>query len=156
MTGVQTCALPISTDPTSALNKLTISSAIISIITRYLGASVFTEAKGKAEDETDIVIKYIKKNYDERFSLEQLAAMANLTPNYFTKKFKERTGHPPLKYLNILKIERAKFLLEHTEMPINSIMEEIGILDAAHFSKLFKTNTGYSPRRFRASFDRQE
>lgn len=139
--------------PLTAKNRLTRSYAIVSIIAKYLDSSGFSEAPFKAEDETDNVIKYIKKNYADHFTLEELATMARLSPNYFTKKFKERTGHPPLKYINILKIERAKFLLEHTEMPINSIMEEIGILDAAHFSKLFKTNTGYSPRRFRASFE---
>ena len=77
------------------------------------------------------------------------ADMARLTPNYFTKKFKEKTGHTPLKYVNILRLERAKFLLEHTDISINKIMEEVGFLDSAHFSKLFKLGTGYSPSKYR-------
>ena len=82
--------------------------------------------------------------------------MANLTPNYFTKKFKEKTGHTPLKYVNILRLERAKFLLEHTERPISEVMEEVGFLDAAHFSKLFKLGTGYTPTKFRKALSNRK
>ena len=124
------------------------SGALLRIISLYSEGAELTEPK-KDNDETDAVIAYIKKNYSERLTLETLSDMARLTPNYFTKKFKEKTGHTPLKYVNILRVERAKFLLEHTVLSISEIMESVGFLDSAHFSKLFKAATGYSPSKFR-------
>lgn len=142
--------------PPSQNERLKTSSAILSIIAEYLNSSGFTEASSMPEDETDAVIDYVKKNYAEKFTLYSLSKMARLTPNYFTKKFKERTGYPPLKYINILRLERAKFLLEHSDMKIGEVMEKTGFLDAAHFSKLFKSATGYSPKGFRASFGKSD
>lgn len=137
---------------TDLKSRLECSSAVLRIVAVYFEKSGYRELADKENDEIDKVIKHVKKNYSEKFTLDELAKMARLAPNYFAKKFKERTGHPPLKYVNVLKIERAKFLLEHTEKPICAIMEEIGLLDAAHFSKLFRASTGYSPKKFRDSF----
>ena len=130
-------------------SRLSLSAAILTLISIFVEDSDYIEQKEKNSDETDKVISYIRKSYHENFTLEALAHMANLTPNYFAKKFKERIGIPPLKYINALRIERAKFLLEHTTKPINTIMEEVGFWDSAHFSKLFKLSTGYSPTKFR-------
>jgi AraC-like DNA-binding protein len=139
-----------------SLKRINSSAAVLSIISKYLHFSGFSEIKSEPEDETDAVISYIKKNYADKFTLYSLSKMARLTPNYFAKKFRERTGYPPLKYINILRIERAKFLLEHSDMKISEIMEKTGFLDAAHFSKLFKLATGYSPKGFRASFGKNK
>jgi AraC family transcriptional regulator len=136
------------------IEKLTSSAAVLKIIEKYMKIAKFVERREESKDEIDEIIDYVKKNYADGFTLEELAERAALSPNYFAKKFKERTGFPPLKYINILRIEKAKFLLEHSETPISSLMEEVGFLDAAHFSKLFKMITGYSPRRYRASFDK--
>ena len=129
--------------------RLSISSAIASIVSIFLDGCNYSRNTPEENDETDKVITFIKKNYYENFTLPSLAEMAKLSQNHFAKKFKEKVGHPPLKYINILRLERAKFLLEHTEKPINTVMEEVGFWDSAHFSKLFKTETGYSPSKFR-------
>jgi AraC-like DNA-binding protein len=139
----------INTPHTAPTNKLAISAAVMSIISSYLVGCEYKYSPPSERDETEKVIAYIKKNYAEKTDLEALAKMAKLSPNYFIKKFKERHGFSPLKYINILRVERAKFLLEHTEKPINEIMEEVGFLDASHFSKLFRSETGYSPSKFR-------
>lgn len=130
-------------------------SAVLSIIARYLESCGYKETEKGCDDEIDLVIKEVKRSYSESYTLNRLAKIAKLAPNYFSKKFKERTGYPPLKYVNTLRIERAKFLLEHTKMPISEIMESVGILDASHFSKLFRATTGYSPKRFRQSFEKK-
>ena len=133
-------------------SKLELSSSILKIISVYSSGVELTK-HDEWKDETDTVIKYVKKNYAEKLTLTGLSDMAGLTPNYFTKKFKEKTGHTPLKYVNILRIERAKFLLEHTDLPISDVMVEIGFFDSAHFSKLFKLSTGYSPSKFRRALN---
>ncbi len=133
-------------------DQLATAGAVCSVIAYYMDNCPFVQTTTANNDEIDEIISFIKKNYCEKFTLEELAFKANLSPNYFIRKFKERTGQPPLKYLNNLKLERCKFLLEHSSKPVNAIMEEVGFWDQAHFSKLFKATTGYSPRRFREVF----
>jgi len=130
-------------------DRLAGSAALFTLISLYIGDCRYKESTAVEVDETDRVISYIKKNYFEGFTLERLASMANLSQNYLVKKFKERVGLPPLKYINTLRVERAKFLLEHSKKSVNSIMEEVGFWDSAHFSKLFKSETGFSPSKFR-------
>ena len=135
--------------------KLYKSSAILSLIGIYMESLNYVNVTPTEKDETDKVITFVKKNYSEKFTLNELSHIANLAPNYFAKKFKEKTGYPPLKYVNILRVERAKFLLEHTNIPINKIMEDVGFYDFAHFTKLFKKETGYSPTKFRSALKRR-
>ena len=65
------------------------------------------------------------------------------------RKFKDYTGYSPLQYATIMKMERAKYLIEQSDEPIGTIMEKLGYLDSAHFSKLFKKYCGYSPKKYR-------
>ncbi|MBO7215074.1 MAG: helix-turn-helix transcriptional regulator [Clostridia bacterium] len=104
-------------------------------------------------DNIDRAIEFINDNYTEQFTLDFLSEKFHCSGNHFIKKFKEKTGYTPIKYLSIKKIEEAKRLLENTDMPINEIMERVGYLDASYFSKLFKKLVGYSPKSFRDNID---
>ncbi len=128
--------------------NLSISANILQIVDFYIkNASI--SVKEEAFDEIDRVINYIKNNYSELFSLNQLADMAILTPNYFIRKFKARTGYSPIQYANHIKIEMARFLIANTNTPVMEIMEKVGFLDAAYFCKIFKKHYQYSPRKYR-------
>jgi AraC-like DNA-binding protein len=84
---------------------------------------------------------------------EELAKFVNLSPNYFVRKFKKRTGHSPIQFVKMIKLERAKFLLEQSFEPVNAIMEQLGFYDAAHFSKMFKLRYGHSPKKYREIYN---
>jgi AraC-like DNA-binding protein len=129
-------------------DSLTASSMVLSVVSFYLEHCNYTEKKFPT-DEIDKVIKHVKNNYSENFTLEELAKYANLSPNYFVKKFKDHTGHSPIQFVQMIKLERAKFLLEQSFESINAIMEQIGFYDASHFSKVFKNRYGHSPKKFR-------
>lgn len=128
--------------------KLCTSSAILSLVSYYLEHSYYTQ-NVDCQNEIDTVMEYVKNNFSEVFTLDQLARIVNFSPTYFAKKFKERTGYSPIQYSMIIKMERAKFLIEQSSEPIAKIMTELGFLDASHFSKLFKKYCGYSPKNFR-------
>lgn len=106
------------------------------------------------ETQIDQAIKHVNLNYHENFSLEELAKDFGYTPNHFIKKFKEKTGYTPIKYVIAKRIEEAKRLLEYTKLPVSEIMEKVGFLDAAYFSKVFKKSIGYSPKNFREMLKR--
>lgn len=76
--------------------------------------------------------------------------------NYFIRMFKSYMGVPPLNYVNRLRVERAKSLLENTSMPVSSVMRSLGFEDLSTFSSFFKHYTGYNPSLFRKTFGRQE
>lgn len=129
-------------------DNLAVSSLVMAIVAFYFDNCPYAESK-HSFDEIDNVIKLVKNNYNENFSLEELAKHVNLSPNYFVKKFKKRTGYSPMQFLKMIKLERAKFLLEHSRESVSSIMEQTGFFDSAHFSKMFKAHYGHSPKKFR-------
>jgi len=100
-------------------------------------------------DDISYLLLHIKKNYEENLTLNDIAKSANLSPNYFVRKFKDYTGYSPLQYATVMKMERAKYLIEQSNESISAIMEKLGYLDSSHFSKLFKKYCGYSPKKYR-------
>lgn len=98
------------------------------------------------------IIAYINNNLEKKITLEDLAARMHMHPNYFIRLFKSRMGTTPLNYINTLKVERVKSLLENTLLPVSEIMLQIGSEDLSSFSNFFKNYTGYSPKGFRKTF----
>ena len=130
-------------------DRLIVASGVFTLISFYLKKCNYIKNESSADDEIDSVILYIKNHYEENLSLKTLSNHANLSPNYFVRKFKERTGYSPLQFVNVMKMERAKYLIEQSDHSIGKIMEQLGFYDASHFSKLFKKYCGYSPKNFR-------
>lgn len=120
---------------------------IISDFLRLAGC----EEKDSA-DPLQEVMEFIKEHVQENVTVEQLADIMHLHPNYFIRMFKQLTGMPPMKYITLSKMERAKSLLERTDTPVGDISASLGYKDPAHFTKVFKASCGYSPRRFRERF----
>lgn len=126
---------------------LTAGSA--ALIVGYYYEKSEAKPKNKPDDEINAAIKAAEKMPGDKLTVAAMAGEANLSPNYFIRKFKERTGISPMKYMNMLKLEKAKSLLENTDAPINEVMADAGYYDAAYFSKLFKSATGCFPKKFR-------
>lgn len=123
---------------------------IMEIISEFLRLAGYDESY--SADPLQAVMEYIRTNVEENITVEKLAEIMHLHPNYFIRMFKQLTGMPPMKYITLSKMERAKSLLEHTDMPVSDISITLGYKDPAHFTKVFKASCGYSPRRFRDRF----
>ncbi len=128
--------------------SLVTSAKIFELVALFLSESS-QEFYDEKSSDIEKAIQYINANFTEQLSLNHLAEKYGCSPNHFIKKFKEKTGYTPIKYLAVKKVEVAKKLLETTSLPINSVMEKVGFYDASYFSKLFKKTVGYSPREFR-------
>ena len=81
--------------------------------------------------------------------LEQLASHVNLTRHYFAKRYKAVTGRSPIQQFIQFKMDHARYMLDTTARPVNSIARELGYDDAYYFSRLFKKVVGLSPREYR-------
>lgn len=102
------------------------------------------------------VMDYITNNIEKNITVEELAEIMHLHPNYFIRMFKQFTGMPPMKYLTLAKMEKAKSLLTVTDTPICDISDALGYKDPAHFTKVFKASCGYSPCKFRNRFSKED
>ncbi|AIQ47087.1 AraC family transcriptional regulator [Paenibacillus sp. FSL R7-0273] len=96
------------------------------------------------------VLGYIEEHLHEPMEVEELAALVHLHPNYFIPYFKKFMGMPPMHYVQYKRMELAKRQLSGSTFSIGDIAEQVG-MDLAHFSKVFKKNTGVSPSAYRSS-----
>ena len=95
------------------------------------------------------VIEQMRSCLDENLSLAQLAAAGGLSPSQLVRTFRGATGQPPHRYLRALRIEKARELLEQTELPVTEIGLRCGFEQPSHFATAFRTTTGLSPRAWR-------
>jgi len=94
-------------------------------------------------------IKYIHDHYDESISLPQLCDYLNLNMCYFCVLFKSQTAMTFSQYLNKVRINKSKSLLEETDDSIIDISMSVGFNNHNHFSATFKKLTGMTPTNYR-------
>jgi AraC family transcriptional regulator len=98
------------------------------------------------------VVEYIEEHLDSDLSLEQMAAVAHLSPYHFARQFKSTTGQPPHQYVIAHRIERAQqFLSEGDDLSLAEVAARAGFSDQSQFSHHFKRLVGVTPGQFRRS-----
>lgn len=97
----------------------------------------------------DRIIQYINEHYERPLDRESLAALANVSPSYFSTLFKSKTGYSPIQYVNKVRIDRAKELLRSSALPIAEIAPAVGFADSFYFARVFARATGFSPSQYR-------
>jgi AraC-like DNA-binding protein len=95
------------------------------------------------------VITYMKENIHENITLDDLAEIACLEKTYFSKKFKEKYGSSPIRFLNDIRLYQAKQLLKYSQMNITQISQRTGFQSLHYFSRFFAQNEGISPYEYR-------
>ena len=94
---------------------------------------------------------YIEAHLAQELSVTELAAAAQTSPAYFARLFRQATGQTPHQYVIKCRIERAKRMLEETEMPISEIALRSGFSSQSHFTTAFRRLAGATPKAFRAA-----
>ncbi len=124
----------------------------------FLGSLIYlqqfreaTAAHGTSIDIVDAAIHYMKENMGKHITLDELADYIGYSAPHFSSIFKRRTGHSPMMYFNLLKIQHACTLLDNTDLKINQICFKVGIDDMFYFSRLFSKIMGVSPSEYRNS-----
>ena len=124
----------------------------ISDIVRRFIIQAFDLAQVKHSDVVFKVTNYIKKNCEEKLTLDTLAREVYLSKSYLSSIFKEETGVSLTDYITNVRIEKSKKLLTREGIAIAEIAVMCGFKDQSYFSKVFKKETGISPKKFRKSF----
>lgn len=98
-------------------------------------------------------IKFMEEHYSDcDIKNDDLAKLSNVSTVHFRKVFKKIYGVSPIRYLELLKIEKAKELLVSKELSVNEIALVTGFADSSHFCHSFKKITGFSPGDYRKTF----
>lgn len=95
------------------------------------------------------VLKYISDNLTNDVKMEDLAKMACISKDHFTRQFKSVTGMPPSEFIIRKRIEKAQLFLLTTDFPLSQIIEMTGFKATAYFCRLFKQHTGFTPLEYR-------
>jgi AraC-like DNA-binding protein len=94
-------------------------------------------------------IEFIMANFNRNFSLNEVSAVANLSPYHFIRVFKAQTGKTPYEYLMELKIEKARELLQAGKMTVTEVCYQCGFSNRSHFTAVFKGRVGLTPTSYR-------
>ncbi len=94
-------------------------------------------------------IGYIRSNYTNDLSLNEVAEFAGLSKYYFAHEFRRLTDYSFVEYINILRLEKAKNLLRQSQMTIAEIGKECGFENRAYFSRSFTRYVNITPSEYR-------
>lgn len=112
---------------------------------------VFDLREIKHADAIFRAIRYLKKHYTRKITLEETAEQAYLSPAYFSKIFKEEMGCGFSAYLNSLRVERSKDFLRNKSIPLIDVAGMVGFEDQSYYTRVFKKTTGLTPGKYRES-----
>ncbi len=115
---------------------------------------VFSYQKDHADESVLKAQEMMEQKYIEPISVDGLASDLGISTRHFIRRFKAATGDSPLLYLQRIRIEAAKAKLEKTRESIDEITLKVGYENANSFRKLFRKNTGLSPKEYRMQFSR--
>lgn len=104
-----------------------------------------------SEYQLQKVFKYIQDHLEQDITLSDIASVLNLSQYHFCRLFKQSTGFAPHQYLNQCRIDRAKQLLQTTQLTITEIAFAVGFNNHSSFTRLFRRYVGVTPKEFRAS-----
>lgn len=108
-----------------------------------------SEPSGSADTDFLKVLDYIERHLSEEITLDDLARIVHFEKTYLITKFKEIWGLSPMKYVNTMRIERAKTLLRRSEKSVTEVAYETGFGSIHYFSRYFKESVGITPNEYR-------
>lgn len=109
------------------------------------GAVPEEKNRGTSDESIKQAIAYIKSNYAQRLTLDEIADEVNLSKYYFAREFKKATGMTVVAYINAIRCRNAKKLLLSQKYSISEIASQCGFENNSYFSKTFKNVMGCLP-----------
>jgi AraC-like DNA-binding protein len=97
---------------------------------------------------------YIEAHLEQELSVTELAAVAQTSPAYFARLFRQATGQTPHQYIIRCRIERARRLLRESEWPIIEICHHVGFTDQSYFTAVFRKHVTMTPNAYRGDTQR--
>lgn len=111
-------------------------------------------AVSRQQDDAEIARcqEWIAENYEQESPVAAMARLSAMSERSFKRRFARATGMSPLDYVQTLRLEEAKQMLETTDESIESVAMQVGYEDSSFFSRLFRRRVGITPAQYRKRF----
>lgn len=137
--------------------SLALSGLVLELLAIITETTLVSEGiKGNSQKELNAMmieaVYLIHHNLGAKMSVEDLAQVFDVTPQYFIRKFKEEMGVTPLQYINYWKIEQAKNMIRMDSASFEQICYQLHWETPHYFSKIFKKMTGMTPGQYKKAY----
>jgi AraC-like DNA-binding protein len=95
--------------------------------------------------------EFIAASFDQPITIDEMAGVACLSTNHFLRSFRQAFRQTPHQFLTAQRLERARSLLLHTDLPVTEVCLSVGFESLGSFSSLFRRKLGAPPEKFRRS-----
>ena len=99
--------------------------------------------------------EYIETHFTEKIPVDKLSERFAIGRRTFERRFKKATSNTVIEYIQRVRIEAAKKLLEADRAGINEVMYDVGYNDVKAFRELFKKTAGMSPAEYRNRYSKE-
>lgn len=143
-------------DATRAADRLAAEAAMHEILglivtdSRYGRARPVTLTGGLAPRRLRLVLDYVEAHLDQPLHLQDLAALADLSPFHFQRSFRASCGVSPHRWIAARRIASARTLLAQ-DRALAEVALDCGFDSQSHFTRMFKAAVGMTPGRYRAA-----
>ena len=150
-------ALYNSSDENALAEAFAMQSAFHALMAVHVESVGCSDTKNKNTNIAKDVASFLSKNYHSDIKIDEIADMFNYSRNHLYSLFKNEYGVSPKEYLVNSRIEKAKQLLEDTDLDLSvkEVAFAVGIHDPFYFSKLFSSRVGLSPLQYQKNHQKQ-
>lgn len=121
----------------------------------HVGQQPFAVLTRRRQVEDALIARcqeWIAENYERDAPVAAMVRLSGLPERSFKRRFVQATGMSPLEYVHALRLEESKHMLEVTDLPIETIANEVGYEDSSFFTRLFRRHVGLTPAQYRKRF----
>lgn len=111
--------------------------------------------KDQIDEPIGRALVVIRQRYGEKLSLAYLAEIAGLSSYHFCRVFQRQVGMSPIKFLSLVRMQRAKYLLESSTLSVTEITHQVGYGSVTTFTTRFSAMFGVAPNRLRRQHARK-
>ncbi|MEG0075873.1 MAG: helix-turn-helix domain-containing protein [Eubacterium sp.] len=133
------------------IDSLQVLSTWTAKITDHFTKNIFNNIYSGDSYLINQAIEHTKTNYMNKITLQKLANYLHVSDSYLSKLFKAETGISFTQYINEIRINRSKELLQNTNMSIVEVALFVGYEDQSYFTKVFKKIVGITPKKYQAN-----
>ncbi len=125
---------------------------LLEVCQRFLARKMKTEIKAGCSNVTREVMLYVRQHFAQDISLSQAAESVGVNSSYLSRVFKEECGMGFKEYLNSMRIEQAKYLMQNTELCLKELVQQSGFNNYTYFFKVFKLLEGQTPVEYKERY----